>query len=128
MAKSLCLVLFSLILATGCERSGTKDLDYLNSQLKKLLQEAGQQIDGLAPGTKEVTESTSQELEKLFIYEYKVAEFRKDAAAAELEAGLQQLGQDRWECFASDRSDKGLRFFCRRRPKTYLRYIPRLVP
>lgn len=132
MAKNRRLLLLPAIalvlLAEGCDPSGNGDLESLNSQLKQLLKQAEQKIDGLAPQTKEVTEATSQEVEKLFVFEYKVAELKKEAGTAEIEGALQQLGQDRWECFAADRSDKVLRFYCKRRPKTYLRYIPRLVP
>lgn len=125
----ICVFALSFILpAAGCGPSGSEELDAVGSQLKELLKRAEKKIDGLAPQTQEMGEATSQELEKLFTFEYKVVEFAKDAPGVEIERELQGLGQDRWECFAAETNGRDLRVFCKRRPRTYLRYIPRLMP
>ena len=132
MAKAslaFALALLTAVFLSACESGKPPaELESLNSQLKDFLKKAEQKIEGLTPETRGVSEATSQEVEKLFTFEYKVVEFKTEASSQEIEARLQALGQDRWECFSSEGSSRSLRIFCRRRPKTYLRYIPRLIP
>jgi hypothetical protein len=108
------------LLFSGCQ---SKDK---NSQIRDL-------VDSLTnpqniPSREKLSEGAQQEVEKLFVFEYKVAEVKAELPAADLEAALQALGQERWECFALQQQGAMLRLFCKRRPKTYLRFIPRMFP
>ena len=111
-------ILFSClaILLSGCDRtSGEAELNKLTKELKNL-------VDGVTP-SKEVAE---QEVEKLFRLEYQVLTFPSDAQANELQDGLRRAGMDRWDCFHVESRPVELLVLCKRQPKTYLRYIPRV--
>lgn len=84
---------------------------------------------------------TADEVKKLREIEYKVVDMSEDWMSAEIEAQLNKLGKDYWDCFhmevvvphraslqkseTKDSTDekKVYRFFCRRQPFTPLRYI-----
>jgi len=111
----------------GCDAS-SKDVEGVRQQLEALVDKANRQVESLSSSPEEVSEKASAELEKLFTFEYKVVDFRRDSNSASIQRALNELGQDRWECFQLIQVDSGMAVLCKRRPKTYLRYIPRMVP
>lgn len=112
---------------TGCD-SGTKDIEGVKQQLEALVQTTTRKVDALSSSPEEVSEKASAELEKLFTFEYKVIDLRNDATSGSIQRTLNELGQERWECFQMLPLDSGIAALCKRRPKTYLRYIPRMIP
>lgn len=130
-------VLAFLLLLPGCGSSqeqpaatpspqARSSLEQISDELSAALEKASRKVSEIAPSGEQVKQSATGEVEKLYIFEYKVAEFSLDATAGEIESELNSLGKERWECFASERTEKNLRVMCKRRPKTYLRYIPRM--
>ncbi|GEM_PF-2898923 len=65
------------------------------------------------------------EVDKLFSVEYKVIEIDDVGDMAHINAVLNKAGKDRWDCFSSEHVQKKYRFFCKRRPQSYLRYFTR---
>jgi len=117
--------LFSLFLLCSCQSgSDNPQLESIKKELKKSLKEAKVAIDELG-GDK--FEATSEELEKLFAFEYKVFEADTKLGTGEMERVLGAFGKERWECFHAEKEQNKLRFFCKRRPKSYLRYIPKIL-
>ena len=111
----LCLLLLCLLLLS-CENADftSKDLSKNLAELKQGLQEVTANKEQLA----------SEEIEKLFVYEYKIVSLPFEVHRQEEE--LSRLGMQRWECFHIDVRENEVRAYCKRRPKTYLRYIPRV--
>ena len=100
----------------GCDRApGEAELNKLTKELKNI-------VEGVTP-SKEVAE---QELEKLFSLEYQVLTFPSDVEAKALQDGLRRAGMERWDCFHVESRQEELLVLCKRQPKTYLRYIPRV--
>lgn len=118
-------LLLCLVFLFGCEQGADNpELQRLTKELDKTLQEAHQFFEG---ATSTGNELATKEVEKLFTFEYRVEELNNTLSPEEMQEKLQELGQDRWECFHAEPQAKSLRFFCKRRPKTYLRYIPKLL-
>lgn len=117
-----CIFLLSL---SGCkeEHGGSEQFSRLSEDLKETLKDAKRAVAGLAPDTSAVQQKTNEEIEKLFRFEYKVEELAKEAPAGEIEASLARLGSDRWDCFHVESTPASLRLFCKRMPRTYLRYL-----
>jgi hypothetical protein len=111
----------------GCD-AGSKDVEGVRQQLEALVDKTSRKVESLSSSPEEVSEKASAELEKLFTFEYKVVDFRRDSNSTSIQRALNELGQDRWECFQLIPVDAGIAALCKRRPKTYLRYIPRMVP
>ena len=84
--------------------------------------------DNVSPLADDLQQKAMQEYEKLSIIEYKVLEADRGMTAAQLQDKLGELGRERWECFAVEPGEKQLRFFCKRRPQSYLRYMGRFAP
>ncbi len=86
--------------------------------------------EAVAPHADAVQARTTEEVEKLFRWEYKVIELPHTSDPTNFEASLTTLGNDGWECFHIDRlSAEATRITCKRRPKSaisYLKYIPGL--
>ena len=82
----------------------------------------------MAPDNGEAGQMAEAEVEKLFAFEYKVVSLSQAQSSQQLEAALNQLGKDRWECFQVVQMQDGDSLICKRAPKTYLRYIPRFIP
>ena len=98
----------------------------VNKVIGESLEGIKAELRKLQPQANELSNQAQGEVEKLFSFEYEVAEFPETLSAEELEIELLNLGKDRWECFQVLHINKNLRAICRRVPKTYLRYIPRL--
>lgn len=82
--------------------------------------------DKVTEGADSVQKSASEEVGKLFVLEYKVIEYASTEPAESIEAALAALGAERWDCFHVEQRPDALRFYCKRTPKTFLRYIPRV--
>lgn len=112
--------LIALIILTGCQSESESQPELLkgvNEKFEALKEQFGNtELDSLA----------QEELEKLFVFEYKVHEFSSKPTSLSIETELARLGKERWECFYIDLSSSTPRAVCKRRPKTYLRYIPRV--
>ena len=120
----LTAILSALIIA-GCDQINGDSVDHVTSELKRTLEDAKKGVAELTPGLKNVT---TEELGKIFSFEYKILDIKDDPLAAEIEATLNVLGRERWECFAVQPVGSGIRLFLRRRPASYLQYIPRVFP
>lgn len=121
----ICGAAFSL---TSCERSHDGRLAELSDEVHQTLRKAEEKIGELGRGSGSVQKLAGDEVEKLFIFEYELVSVPIDSSKAVLESTLQEMGKERWDCFHTERLKKELVFFCKRRPKTYLRYIPSLLP
>ena len=91
---------FTLLIASllGCDRP-SDDLKNLKEDIKSLASKTERQIDSLASNPSQVTDAASAEVEKLFTFEYKVHPLTNAQSAAQVEAMLNRLGQEHWECF-----------------------------
>lgn len=126
--KSLLAAAIMLILSACEPPINENELDQLKRELDQSLESAKRKIDELTPSKERISSETSEEFAKLNRFEYKVVEFDKSLPAAELESKLGELGNEAWECFHITTGEKILTVFCKRRPKTYLRYVPRMFP
>jgi hypothetical protein len=77
----------------------------------------------------DASQMSAEEISKLNRFEYRVVDI-EEGSAAENEQFLTMLGNEGWECFSTERLDfvQKQRFYCKRRPATYLRYLPRWFP
>lgn len=124
MKKHLMIAIFlgTLLLLPSCKRPDSND-GIIPKGIKQSIRSAK---DTVADLTSDGSEMAQGEVEKLFVFEYKVVEFQMDLPASELQESLTLLGRERWDCFHVEPQELSNRFFCKRRPKTYLRYIPRV--
>ena len=83
-------------------------------------------LEWTAPASEKAEKLAKEELRKLHNFEYKVERVAVTAEPGEMQIVLQELGKDRWECFHVERRNDDLLLFCKRRPESYLRYIPRV--
>ena len=120
----LLLSSFLVLSLVGCDNQKQdsselfKTLDRQLSDLKKGLKDS--------MGQNDLDHRASSELEKLFTFEYKVVDLPSKASSVDLEKKLKKLGAERWECFSIRQISDKIQIACKRRPKTYLRYIPRV--
>ena len=116
-----------LLVCSACDQKEPETFGQPGEQEESSTIEDMQELfEQLAPHKRRLEESASREMEKLFVFEYHVEDIARDNSAKEMEARLARLGRDRWECYHVEPIDKSLRFFCKRRPKTYLKYIPKM--
>jgi len=99
-----------------------------SKQVKESLDSIGDQLKRLEPAKESVETATKAEVEKLWIHEYKVEEIPVTMDSTQIEEQLMTLGKDRWDCFHLEKKEEVLQIFCKRRPQSYLRYIPRWLP
>lgn len=113
-------LLLLLVSPLACERN-TKE------EVKKHLNNAIEEL-------KTQSEDPLKEVEKLYQLEYTVRSFPITTTSVEFESALRRLGEQRWDCFHIERTvqtttdnkrEVKLLVFCKRFPKTYLRYIPK---
>jgi hypothetical protein len=118
MRKLSCLL---ALMFSGCQCQS-------NAGFEEWRQVIGDATTSFDSKRKEAQEAAVGELEKLVTFEYKVLELEKTRSSAELEESLAELGKDRWDCFHIDSVtlEKSLRVYCKRAPKTMLKFIPRV--
>jgi len=100
--------------ATGSEKPTTW------GEVQRLYEKArrtGEDVPG------DAYEWMKQDLEKIGDWEYRVLAF-DSAADAEIERKLNELGQDRWECFAVVPGESSLRLLFKRPVESYAGTIP----
>ena len=120
----LSLLLFSLLLAS-CKSDQQPSVEKVKEELSKLYQQTHEAIQGVTPAVQSLT---TEQLEKLFIFEYQIMEVAADSPTSDIERRLQAFGRERWECYFVEHSGNSTRFYLKRRPATYLRYVPRWFP
>ena len=125
--RGVVFALFFSLLSCDGSRPDPR-MEDLKKDINKSLQDVRRFFSDHTPSTNEVTQKTSTELNKLFAFEYRVIEIPADMPPIEVEKRLNGAGQERWECFNSCKSEGHVRFYCKRRPESYLRYIPRFFP
>ena len=118
------IFLILALLLMACDSKSK--LEDIQQGISKQVGELQKTIEGLKPVQKDLTQQASTEVEKLYIYEYKVAELAKTLSNTDLEKELTALGAERWDCFHVEAIDNNLKVFCKRKPKTYLNYVPRV--
>lgn len=125
----LALFLFQCFLA-GCsgesKDSNTSTLDEISKALQYGIDEGSKALEKVKPEADRYQGMANDEVEKLFTLEYRVVEAPRSMSSAELEVFMNQLGQERWECFHIEELTEKYRIYCNRKPRTYLRMIPRI--
>lgn len=110
------ILLFILpIFFTSCDQGydSTLEIEESVSKLKSTISDLTKKNEKLAV----------EEIEKLFIFEYKVASLPSNSTSDVVESNLKLLGKERWECFHVEKTKETIDIYCKRRPKTYLRYM-----
>ncbi len=111
------IILLALIFLISCDHSSDK--------VAELTKELQRSVEKLSPKTDEVQNMASEEVDKLMSFEYQVFELPPESSTAVLNGKLNMLGRERWECFDVESDEEQIRIYCKRRPKTYLRYLLR---
>jgi len=123
MKPCMTIVIF-IALASGC--GGKTDQPTVAD---KAVDTAEGAIDSLQQKYDEITEGDSpvqwaaEDLENIGDWDYKVVEFDK-LSAAELEAALNELGNDRWQAFWIEKRMTGYTIMLKRTSISYLSKIP----
>ena len=118
MRKTL-MMLLALGLLAGCKDS----VSTVGDDVQRGFDQARKAIDELTP---ELKDKTIGEVEKLFVFEYHVEEVDPALPSAQIQERLAALGADRWDCFHIEAREEVLQVFCKRNPKTYLKFVPRM--
>jgi hypothetical protein len=100
-----------------------------------LLEALHQRVRGASGGVQQalgpqggvLQERTKEEVEKLFRWEYRVLEIKDGLSAPDFEKGLNELGNDGWDCFHILALPENTRVTCKRRPRSALAYL-QLIP
>ena len=129
--RAFVLILASATIVAAQEGSGTdpeadSDVWAEIRTLYEKAKETGEQVPG------DVVAWLKQDLDRIGDWEYRllvVSSLSND----KLEAKLNELGADRWECFAVLHDDGTIRLFLKRPVKSYLKLVPitdlwKLVP
>ncbi|GEM_PF-6419566 len=111
-------VIFSLIV--GCEQN--QDLSKLAEDASSIVQSNVERLKEELPSHNDISKLSKEEIEKILSFEYKVFDYETPPTTAALEAKLNQLGLERWECIATPAFDKPVRIQCKRPAKLFLRY------
>ncbi len=121
--KILLLVLFCSILSCKEIRDNTpQEISKLKDQVTELTDSMKEYFD---------SPSAPSEIKKLYQYEYKVLQYPIKNLPL-IEQHLAELGKERWDCFDTEKllieeKEPLLIVFCKRKPETPLKYIPKTL-
>ncbi len=122
---NLILVILSVgLIACGDGKEAARKIDALQRNVEDLIS-SNDTLKNLS------TEDASTELKKLRQFEYRIFSLPAGVNDDQIEAALNLHGKNFWECFDVERVSKEegveLRFFCKRKPETLLRYLPQTL-
>ncbi|MEZ4753643.1 MAG: hypothetical protein R3A13_04955 [Bdellovibrionota bacterium] len=120
------LLIYLTLFCGGCDQNSDQTLDEIKGGLEKGIETARKSIESLSPDKSDTTAAAVDELEKLFRFEYKTFRISRAEGSAGIERELQELGLERWECFQVIDMIQEVEVYCKRRPKSYLRYFKAL--
>lgn len=121
MRAKIFVIFFTVFLS--CNQDSQQTLDELGDGLKHGIKSARKSLENLGPDNSETTATAIDEIEKLSKFEYLIETLPADEPANSLESKLNSLGELRWDCFHVENIKETLHIFCKRRPKSYLRYL-----
>lgn len=124
--KMFCLTVTALLLS-ACEHQSA-ELQKLEQLVAEIGESVQQVTEDLKPTVDSAHSASSAEVEKLFVWEYKVVDIDSESDRSAVEGMLAGYGKDRWECFWVQSIGSSTRFHFKRRPSTPLRYVPRWFP
>lgn len=120
-----------LVLVLLCSVVSCKELrDNTPQEISKLKDQVSELTDSLS-GYIVDSPSASTEIKKLYQYEYKILQYPIKNLQL-LEGHLSELGKERWDCFDTEKlisegNEPLLIIFCKRKPETPLKYIPKTL-
>jgi len=127
LPSTLTISLLGALLLCSCQDSGqSRGFDKFEEELSRTLQSAKEHFEKIAPEREKLERKAQAEAEKLFVFEYHVEEFGRETKTDQIRNKLAELGKNRWDCFHIEPRGNYLLLFCKRQPKTYLKYIPRM--
>jgi len=84
--------------------------------------------EAVAPHAEALRDLTSDELDKLSRWEYRVTDISRTAPSREVEEQLNRLGSEGWECSVQTHGEVQSRVYCKRRPMGVVEYLKHLRP
>ena len=154
MKKAICsticvlsLGLWPALVMTGCNEAGEEHsspsvgasrplpLDSSPTTAASVTQSLQESLSGvsqdvltaLGPHAEALKNLSTDEVMKLFRWNYKVVDLAPSLPSSGLEDELNRLGKENWECFSIVALSTGIRVTCKKRPMSavnYLQYIP----
>ncbi len=116
MRAILISVCFLIAISVGCQQVPLNDL-------KEGAQEA---IEDARTKAKELRELSAEELQEIWAIEYKTIEVTHSDLAA-LDEQLNELGQERWDCYHVSEDGKGKVFYFKRGKSNAIAYLTNLL-
>ena len=124
MRVIICVLLISLLAA--CDQGSEQTLEELKGGFEKGIESAQKTLESLGSDKKSTTGKAVDEVEKLFRFEYQVFRINRELGTNEIQKRLSELGEKRWDCFHIENLGQEIEVYCKRRPKSYLRYFKAL--
>ena len=116
MRAILISVCFLIAISVGCQEAPLKDL-------KEGAQEA---IEDARTKAKELQELSAKELQEIWAIEYKTIRVRHSDLAT-LDEQLNELGQERWDCYHVSEDGEGRVFYFKRGKSNAIAYLTNLL-
>jgi len=115
------LVPLGLIFLVSCENDTSKSLENIVSKTIQASDSAIEQVGNLN------ADDAKKEFKKLSQFEYQVLSVKKEIPTEELEGRLAVYGANGFDCSPPVVRAEDMITVCKRRPESYLRYIPQTI-
>lgn len=116
MRRILISVCFLIAISVGCQEAPLNDL-------KEGAQEV---IEDARTKAKELGELSAEELQEIWAIEYKTIKVKQSDLAA-LDEQLNELGQERWDCYHVSEDGQGKVFYFKRGKSNAIAYLTNLL-
>ncbi len=116
MRTTLICVCFLLVISVGCQEAPLSDL---TGGAQEAIEEARTRAQ-------ELRELSAEELKEIWAIEYKTIEVTHSDLAA-LDEQLNELGQERWDCYHVSETEEGKVFYFKRGKSNAIAYLTNLL-
>lgn len=115
------IFLLSIITLIGCDEKSQEQLGTIAEKAQNAVIEGVEKAKEELPAHHEISKLSEDQLNQFLGWEYKIIEYTTPPSGGELEAKMNSLGSERWDCLVSIGGNVALRLQCKRPTRAFLR-------
>lgn len=121
MLKTLFLLSIITLSLFGCDEKGQDQLSAIAEKAQIAVIEGVEKAKEELPAHHEISKLSEEQLNQFLGWEYKVIDYTTPPSGGELEAKMNLLGSERWDCVALSGISVAVRIQCKRPTRAFLR-------
>lgn len=121
MIKTSFLLIFTSLVFFSCDNKSQEQLNAITEKAQNAIIEGVEKAKEGLPAHHDISKLSEEQLNQFLGWEYKIIEYTTPPSGGEMEAQMNALGAERWDCVALGGVNVAIRIQCKRPTRAYLR-------